>query len=584
MAKRKSETKPAHGETKGALNETPPPGEFRCVAVADLIPTPDNVRTVRAIDPKVKDLVESIRKVGVLQPVVARPHPTMPGKLDLRAGARRHMAAGLAGCRTIPCMVREMDDITAKVVTVLENMEREDLTPMEESRAVGQLLEAGFSVQDAAAKMGKSPTFVARRAALSKLAKCWQEDEENNWPAAWLERVAPLPADVQEHLYNDSDWIQTIRQLDSHISGYTHELRRAKWPLDDPALLAKAGACIECAKRSSCHPGLFDIGFDAEPKEIQKKDRCLDAECWEKKEAAYVERRKRELTAEHGKVIMVGGEAGQTSPWKITRVKKDHPKAQPCVDEHGELFWGTTSYGEAGGKSADKSSHPKASAGDAAARKRIAEAFATARLAAVIATKDFEQMGQALSTGLAACTAHRLAAGTLNHHQGTREARKWLEHEMGLAGKNGWPESPLSLAGAHSAGVLFASAGALAFFDQAHPVSTWATKKCDWLPEVKAEFREEAAKGFVITGDFLSVHLRADISRVAVGLGLAANTGATKSNAVKAILDAKLPAGSLTPELAKAFGVKYSKPKAAAPAKAKKAKKAKAVKSREAAG
>lgn len=595
------ETNGASGETKATVRETAPdPGELRYLPIKDLIPTPDNVRTVRPDDPKVKEMAESMRKVGVLQPVCARPHPSKPGKYDLRFGARRHMAAGLAGLATIPTIVREMDDLTAMVVTVTENMEREDLSAMEESRAVQQLIEAGFSIQDTAAKLGKSPAFVARRAALSRLAKCWRDLAEKDprfmrWPAAYWEKLAPLPAEVQQKLCGDNEWdqdeiareVRKASDLDRMIANHTSELKRAKFALDDPALVAKAGACSECQKRSSCQPGLFDIGFDADPKEIKAKDRCLDSTCWDQKIEAHIERRKAELAAEHGKCLVTGSGPGRVYEYTLDRCKKDAPGATPVLDESGELFWAKTqreerkssSSGSSGGGSGAGSANP-------GYRKELAEAFACARLAQVIAGQRLDEIDAALSVGLAACAAHRLAAGTLNHHMGTREARTWLEGELGLRSRNGGSSTPQKLIELRSAGDLFMAAGALAYFDQANPTTHYTKRKPDWVPEPGAALRKEAAEGFVITEEFLDRHLRADLARVAKDLGLPAGSGLTKSEAINAILDAKLPAGSLTQDLAKAFGVKYSNPKVAKPAKpAKKpaAKKAKASKA-EAAG
>lgn len=108
---------------------------LRMVPVEDVVPTPDNPR--KRIDTKAPDfleLVESVKALGILQPLVARPHPTQAGKLDLRAGHRRHEAARAAGLAEVPVMVREMSDRVAMEVTVLENLQRVDLTPMEEAR------------------------------------------------------------------------------------------------------------------------------------------------------------------------------------------------------------------------------------------------------------------------------------------------------------------------------------------------------------------------------------------------------------------------------------------------------------------
>ena len=100
------------------------------------------------------ELSDSIREVGLLQPVLVRP---AGDGYELIAGERRWRAAGRAGLEHIPALVRESDDSRTLVQALVENLQREDLTALEEAEAYQQLLERpGLTQEDLAARLGKS--------------------------------------------------------------------------------------------------------------------------------------------------------------------------------------------------------------------------------------------------------------------------------------------------------------------------------------------------------------------------------------------------------------------------------------------
>lgn len=350
------------------MSETPDtyPAPFvTMLPVADLIPTPDNPRTIHKDDDTVKSLAASIRIHGVLEPVLARPHPKKQFKYDLRAGARRLAATKLAGRVEIPVIVREMDDITAMVITVTENMEREDLTPMEESKGVQSLLDLGWSAKDVAAKLGKSPRFVVRRAALRGLIKVWREAPVDDlgyrsWPAAYWEAIAALPPEMQQDLWQserDYLWeeVEKLSDLEETIARLTLQLSKAKFALTDAGLLPRVGACTACVKRTGAQPGLFDIDFGETDAEIKKKDRCLDSKCWENKDAALIRRKGAELKAKQGDVLFVTGRGGKelpadtVDPQTLARCKKADKGSMLCMWLDGSSA-GSSFYARKAGK------------------------------------------------------------------------------------------------------------------------------------------------------------------------------------------------------------------------------------------
>jgi ParB family chromosome partitioning protein len=107
-----------------------------------------------------EELANSIRAQGVIQPIVARPIGT-EGRYEIVAGERRWRAAQLAGLAAIPAVVREVDDQATMAMALIENLQRENLNPIEEASALQRLIsEFGLTQQQAADAVGRSRTSV----------------------------------------------------------------------------------------------------------------------------------------------------------------------------------------------------------------------------------------------------------------------------------------------------------------------------------------------------------------------------------------------------------------------------------------
>ena len=116
----------------------------------------------------VSELAESVRVQGVIQPVLVR--ADADGAYELIAGERRWRAARLAGLPTIPAVVREADDRDALLLALVENVARENLSPVEESRAYAALMdEFDLSLGDVAERVGRSKPSVSNRLRLLEL-------------------------------------------------------------------------------------------------------------------------------------------------------------------------------------------------------------------------------------------------------------------------------------------------------------------------------------------------------------------------------------------------------------------------------
>jgi ParB/RepB/Spo0J family partition protein len=249
------------------------------VCTAHIRHNPNNPRRrPTADDPAVIELADSIRSVGVLQPVLVQ--KIGPFNYELLAGARRFEAAMLAGVADIPAMIH--DDLTADQVldmTVTENLHRADLTPLEEGRGIAMLLQSGRTVEEVSAQIAKSPTWVRRRAKLADLSTDWQaavEGELAHLSAAHLELVAHLPESAQADLLRNIGNAQmSLKQFRGHVGAMLRDLSEA---LFDP------NTCDGCTKRTDAEPDLFADCTCG--KERDQSARCMDEACWKRKEEA----------------------------------------------------------------------------------------------------------------------------------------------------------------------------------------------------------------------------------------------------------------------------------------------------------
>jgi ParB family chromosome partitioning protein len=141
------------------------------VPLAAITPNPQQPR--REFGPvRLAELAESIRAHGLITPVLISPLPpaTDGPRYQLVAGERRWRAAQMAGCQTIPALVRAVDAAQALELALIENLHRQDLSPIEESLAYRRLLhEYQYSQQQLGATLGRSQTYISKRLSLLAL-------------------------------------------------------------------------------------------------------------------------------------------------------------------------------------------------------------------------------------------------------------------------------------------------------------------------------------------------------------------------------------------------------------------------------
>ena len=137
----------------------------RTVPVDRITPNPEQPRMVFD-EESLQELAASIREHGVLQPILVRPLGNH--QFQLIAGERRWRASKIAGHATIPALVEEIDDDTALEISIIENLQREDLSPLDEASMYDRMIhEHGYSVRKLAQKLGKDKGYLENRLRLA---------------------------------------------------------------------------------------------------------------------------------------------------------------------------------------------------------------------------------------------------------------------------------------------------------------------------------------------------------------------------------------------------------------------------------
>lgn len=311
--------------------------QFRTVARSDCYESPLNNR--RHFDEAaLKDLAASIASKGILTPLLVRQNANGDGRYEILAGARRFRAATAAELPELPVVVRRFTDDEALEVVVIENLQRQDVAPLEEAEGYRALLDRpGYDVAGIAAKIGKSEAYVYQRLKLCELIepakKALREDKITPGHALLLARLQPQ--DQKQALKNcfEDRWSPSgtirltlpVRALSSWIhSNLQLELKSAPFDTNDGQLVPGAGTCAACPKRSGFAPALFP--------DITGKDVCTDRTCFREKVAAHLAREKERLASGGEDVVEISTRHGTEEkgqplpPHRWTEIKRGQKK------------------------------------------------------------------------------------------------------------------------------------------------------------------------------------------------------------------------------------------------------------------
>ena len=149
------------GDTKEVSIQNEISNQETKILISNLKPSPSQPR--RLFDKNsINELAESIKSKGLVQPILVRPSPTESGIYEIIAGERRWRAAQIAQLHEIPAVVRKLDDVEALEIAIIENVQRSDLSPIEEAAGYKRLIENHGHTQEALADIvGKSRSHIA---------------------------------------------------------------------------------------------------------------------------------------------------------------------------------------------------------------------------------------------------------------------------------------------------------------------------------------------------------------------------------------------------------------------------------------
>lgn len=292
-----------------------------------------------------KELAASIKEVGVLEPLILRLAKKGNKPYELVIGERRLRAAKLAKLKEVPVQVRELTDEEVVQVRVVENLHRQDVSPLDESASYRLLLESGVgNVIEVAAMVGKSEGHVRGRLKLHELCPDGEEAlRAGTMTAGAAVKLARLPEKAQKKVlqHHFISGLVTAEEMQSWTlyGGVMVPLRHADFELTDAELVPKAGSCIECSKRAGSEPTLF---------EDQQVDQCLDSACFKRKREAVVTRI---IGDQQVDVRLLGDEqfgigiptpkANQSYDWEKCRKKDEGAKCAMIITgkEAGKTLW-----------------------------------------------------------------------------------------------------------------------------------------------------------------------------------------------------------------------------------------------------
>lgn len=164
------------GRGLGALIPEVEVGDRESVQELDVNLIAPNPRQPRKVfdEGKLEELASSIREHGIVQPIVVRP---LGGRYEIVAGERRWRAAKLAGLQRIPALVKEFSEVQMMEIALIENLQREDLNPLEEAEAYKLLMEeCSLTQEELARRLGKSRPQISNTLRLLQLAEPVQEE------------------------------------------------------------------------------------------------------------------------------------------------------------------------------------------------------------------------------------------------------------------------------------------------------------------------------------------------------------------------------------------------------------------------
>ncbi|MBG0777329.1 MAG: ParB/RepB/Spo0J family partition protein [Desulfovibrionaceae bacterium] len=217
--------------------------DVRTIPIRAIVPNPNQPRK-EFTEASLAELAESIRSQGVLQPILVRSVRTDDGqRFEIVAGERRWRASQLAGLKEMPALVRDLSDEESLAIALIENLQREDLNPIEEALGLKELQQRfGLNQETLAKRIGKSRPAVANTMRLLQLPESAQDDIRNGHMSAGHARALLVVADpaAQQELRR--------RIVEQGLSVRESEAQAAQWK--EQGTLPELSATAPAERRS----------------------------------------------------------------------------------------------------------------------------------------------------------------------------------------------------------------------------------------------------------------------------------------------------------------------------------------------
>ena len=174
--------------------------EFKIVQIKDIQKNPYQPRKEFS-EEKIQELAQSIKENGLIQPIIVRKSPVLG--YEILAGERRYRASIAAGLSEVPVIVKQLSDQDMMLHSIIENLQRENLNPIEEAKAYQSLIDKGFTHTEIAEKMGKSRPYITNLVRLLGLPKhILIEVESGKLSQAHARLLIQLSSNKQDKLLN----------------------------------------------------------------------------------------------------------------------------------------------------------------------------------------------------------------------------------------------------------------------------------------------------------------------------------------------------------------------------------------------
>lgn len=271
--------------------------EVKNLLLSDITPNPRNPRKTFDAD-GIAELSRSIQENGLIQPITVRKTPKgSEFKYEIVCGERRYRASLLAGLESIEAVVKDIDDDKAYFCMVIENLQRQDVDPLEEASAINYLYRQGkYKVAEIAKLIGKSSSFVVSRIQLDAIIDEFGTLLRNKTLGIiHLLEICKLKKEQQKQLYAScfqpehiERWPQKILKMEmlaDLIDEYVmNTLDKAKFNPEDTTLtsclkVSENGSCVGCKLCTATHPKRFT---DTE------RARCMKRELFNAKNQEHV--------------------------------------------------------------------------------------------------------------------------------------------------------------------------------------------------------------------------------------------------------------------------------------------------------